>query len=195
MSTDMTHSGFSIFTELEKWASQLEIWQQCMLSKLINQIELNEDDYKTILQELLWDKKLELPPEERANYPLGTPAAKAAAGAPAGLRAIKSVVGVNALTPNQRLDIGPQLTVVYGPNGSGNSGYARILKASCFTRSKSLDIVGNINVPANERPIPKATFESESGAEIPFETGKPCPELAEHFAVFDSSCIRVYIDG
>src|SRR3546814_1386566 len=51
------------------------------------------------------------------------------------LRQVHSVQYVNALASDQRLTfhrIG--LTIIYGDNGSGKSGYARILKKACRAR-------------------------------------------------------------
>jgi ABC-type dipeptide/oligopeptide/nickel transport system ATPase subunit len=192
--TDASNPGFNTLSELAAWAAQLEPWQQSALSKLISQQVLSEEDYATIFQEFLWDKKLEPAPAARVTYLINAPTAAPDSGAPIKLKAIKNVVGVNALTPDQHLDIGPQLTVVYGPNGSGKSGYARVLKASCFTRSKQLDILGNINIPAKNRQAVSATFDLHNDSETAFKAGKPNKVLRDNFAVFDSSCIRAHTD-
>lgn len=47
------------------------------------------------------------------------------------ITALEEVQGVNRLNPRRRLSFGEGLTVVYGPNGSGKTGYARILKRAC----------------------------------------------------------------
>jgi hypothetical protein len=191
---DAASPGFNILSELGAWAAQLEPWQQCALSKLISQQALTDDDYATIFQEFLWDKKLEPAPATRVAYLINAPEAAPASSAPVLLTAIKNVIGVNALTPDQHIDIGPQLTVIYGPNGSGKSGYARVLKASCFTRSKQLDILGDINIPAKSRQPASATFALHDGSETTFKAGKPSKVLRDNFAVFDSSCIRAHTD-
>ncbi|PKM08609.1 MAG: hypothetical protein CVV14_03230 [Gammaproteobacteria bacterium HGW-Gammaproteobacteria-4] len=51
------------------------------------------------------------------------------------LRQVHGVRHVNALAPDQRLTL-PRvgLTIIYGDNGSGKSGYARILKKVCRVR-------------------------------------------------------------
>jgi len=191
---EVESSGFNIFSELGEWATQLEMWQRCALSKLVSQQILSEEDSATIFQEFLWDKGLVPPPIERINYLLNAPITTQNLDTSIRLKSIKNVVGVNALSPNQQLDIGPQLTVVYGPNGSGKSGYARILKASCFTRSKQLSILGNINILAKDRQLASATFDLQDGGEEVFKAGKPSKLLRDNFAVFDSSCIRVHTD-
>jgi ABC-type hemin transport system ATPase subunit len=47
------------------------------------------------------------------------------------------------LAPNQTITFGPQLTVVYGNNGAGKSGYTRVLKAACRARAAEA-ILGNV---------------------------------------------------
>ena len=42
--------------------------------------------------------------------------------------------GVNALANNQTINFGPSLTIVYGGNAAGKSGYTRILKRACRAR-------------------------------------------------------------
>lgn len=50
---------------------------------------------------------------------------------------ISSVEGVNQLAPGQTLNFAPSgLSIVYGQNGSGKSGYARILKRACNARHR-----------------------------------------------------------
>ena len=51
--------------------------------------------------------------------------------------------GANALAPEQTITFGPHLTIVYGPNAAGKSGYARILKQACRSRF-SEQILGNV---------------------------------------------------
>jgi len=49
----------------------------------------------------------------------------------------------NALAPEQTVTFGPKLTIVYGANAAGKSGYARILKRACRSRSTE-EILGNV---------------------------------------------------
>lgn len=186
--------NFNIFAELEAWAGQLEVWQQCALSKLVSKSALEEADKVLIFEEFLQDRGLVSGIGERSKYRLNAPEEKVEKAPPVILKAIHDVIGVNALTPDQVLTIGPNLTVVYGPNGSGKSGYARVLKASCFTRSKSLTILGNINQNSRDHPPISAAFKLADGRLTKYEKTKPSKVLRDNFAVFDSSCIRVHTD-
>ena len=58
------------------------------------------------------------------------------ASATLNLRTIRGVKNVNALKPDEILSFAKKgLTVVYGDNGAGKSGYARILKQVCRSRA------------------------------------------------------------
>ncbi|MCP4050454.1 MAG: AAA family ATPase [bacterium] len=60
------------------------------------------------------------------------------------INSIKHVQGVNALQPNQKIDFSNSLTIIYGLNGSGKSGYFRILN-ELVGASIQKDIVPNIH--------------------------------------------------
>lgn len=52
------------------------------------------------------------------------------------LLGLQSPTGINALTPSARLDFGQaNLVVIYGPNGTGKSSYARVLKHATGNRA------------------------------------------------------------
>jgi hypothetical protein len=51
--------------------------------------------------------------------------------------------GVNALAPDQTITFGPNLTLVYGQNAAGKSGYTRILKRACRSRGTEV-ILGDV---------------------------------------------------
>ena len=61
------------------------------------------------------------------------------------LRAMRDVINVNALPEEQRLTFLTRgVTIVYGDNGSGKSGYVRILKHACRARGPDERILKNI---------------------------------------------------
>lgn len=52
---------------------------------------------------------------------------------------------MNALAPNQKLRFAKKgLTVIYGDNGSGKSGYVRVLKHACRTRDRGAKILRDV---------------------------------------------------
>ena len=44
------------------------------------------------------------------------------------LNKVNNIEGVNALVENQEIQFNPNLTIIYGANGSGKSGYIRLFK-------------------------------------------------------------------
>ena len=101
--------------------------------------------------------------------------------------------GVNALAESQSLKFGPNLTVVYGDNAAGKTGYIRILKSACHTRGQE-KILGNV-VSGTMPPTPVVAIKYTVGAEDdPREwAGQGEDEFISRVSVFDSQCAAVYL--
>jgi AAA domain len=191
----MVQPAFNIFSELSAWGKTLPRWQHYLLSRLVATDELPDEALDEVFAEYLFDQHLADPKAVRITWDMALPQFQVGAPAAVGtLTGMTSVSGVNALAAGETLSFGPKLTVVYGPNGAGKSGYARVLKAACFTRSKDTGILGNVKLAKNKQPKPRATFTFDDGASIAFVHQEPCQRLRDGFAVFDSTCVRVHID-
>jgi energy-coupling factor transporter ATP-binding protein EcfA2 len=114
------------------------------------------------------------------------------------LRAIKNMQHVNAIAQNQRLPFNSSgMTVIYGDNGSGKSGYSRVLKRACRARDQMEAIHPNANLPVAKTGTAKAIFEiSVDGVEqdVNWTDGKEAPPALSSIAIFDSRCARAYLD-
>lgn len=192
-------SPFNLFRELREWATELEEWERLALRLIVANGNLDANEIDVVFQRFLIDKGLAPRPEEcdLHQIDLDSIPRPAEAERKVMLTEIKHLQGVNALVEGHPIGIGKHLTVIYGPTGSGKSGYARILKDSCFTRSKDKNILGNIRLERDKMPVPKAVFIVQDGDEdktIKWQPGTPCPLLRDYFAVFDTSCTRVNID-
>src|SRR5699024_11581369 len=61
------------------------------------------------------------------------------------LKAIKNINNVNAIENNSSLLFGHRgISVIYGENGAGKSGYARILKRACKAKDSQERIISNV---------------------------------------------------
>lgn len=98
---------------------------------------------------------------------------------------LTNVEGVNALTENQTIDLTPNLTIIYGANGAGKSGYVRLLKNVFYSKDKE-DILPNINIDSGHKPK-AATFNfSSEGTNIPLKYPDNIGNgIFNQFAVFD----------
>jgi len=114
------------------------------------------------------------------------------------LLSLGNVQHVNLLAPQQALSFAPKgMTVVYGANGAGKSGYARVLKRACRARDVSEDVRTNaFEKPAAGR-VPQADFKIQLGGQpstVSWAKNKPAPVELATIAVFDTHCARAYLD-
>lgn len=109
---------------------------------------------------------------------------------------IKDFVDVNAISDECSVKIGPNLTLIYGANGSGKSGIGRLLCNACFSRGER-DILPNVRMASDFEAEPRATFvvEDDLGltSEIEYSLGDNIDEL-KRFAVFDSESVLIHLD-
>jgi len=116
----------------------------------------------------------------------------------ASLRHIHNVQHVNALASDQRLTfhrVG--LTIIYGDNGSGKSGYARILKKVCRARlpNRGDEIMPDIYDP--EPGTPSATIEYAIGDQnrtCIWQLGQATDSALSAVSVFDSRTANIHVD-
>ncbi|QYF86953.1 AAA family ATPase [Brevundimonas sp. PAMC22021] len=114
------------------------------------------------------------------------------------LRGISAVSHVSALATGQRLSIRKDgLTVVYGDNGSGKSGYARILKKAC--RARNVEKVEEVipDIYEQNPGIPSATIEYAIGGQnrsCAWQLGTPADAALSDVSVFDSRTANVHVD-
>ena len=67
------------------------------------------------------------------------------AGKPVAITGLRDPVGVNALASDQGLTFAASgLTIIYGDNGSGKSGFVRVLKSACRSRDKKTGILRDV---------------------------------------------------
>ncbi len=107
---------------------------------------------------------------------------------------LENVEGVNALTENQVIDFSPNLTIIYGANGSGKSGYVRLLKKVFYSKTPE-EIVQNIHLASGHKPVSaNFTFHS-AGSDIPLNyPANSANAEFEQYAVFDNGSVRHHLD-
>lgn len=110
------------------------------------------------------------------------------------LKSIKSVKNVNALALDQTIKCGPGLTVVYGDNGTGKSGYTRLLN-NAFRSRGDTTILPNVFNPDAEGE-PQCQFEFSTGG---VDSVLSYPEDSKHpafskLSIFDSQSIHIHLE-
>ena len=113
------------------------------------------------------------------------------------LRSISEVANVNALAAEQELPFAPVgLTVVYGDNASGKSGYARILKQACRARARG-NVLPNVFGDGGDPPEAQIGYQA---AEETFDytwraDDDATPAALRSVSIFDGDCAAVYLNA
>jgi energy-coupling factor transporter ATP-binding protein EcfA2 len=127
----------------ELWLADRPKWLQTAASDLIAKRRMPSDAEIAILASLCGK---EASGENDLPFTAILPGALAAApGRPRlHIHELTEVSGVNAIKPGAKLDFSDaNITVIYGPNGSGKTGYSRLLKHACGSRVTE-EILSNI---------------------------------------------------
>jgi energy-coupling factor transporter ATP-binding protein EcfA2 len=183
------------------WAKSLPAWQGDAVRRFLVACDapLSTQDYSEVLALAKADLKLAPPPNNMKPIP---PAAGMFSGTPAAATAVKllaicDVRNVNIIQPGQAQPFAENgVTVVYGGNGSGKSGYSRILKLACRARDKDERILPNVfaTTPAG---TPTAILKIKQGTEtkeLTWAQGTSADPILTNITVFDSRCARVITD-
>jgi energy-coupling factor transporter ATP-binding protein EcfA2 len=179
------------------WSQDRPVWQRDALRRIVSKGRLDADDMTDLINLCKQGRRgksngLKPDPLVKAHLP-----ANPGQGEAVSLVSIADVEGVNNLAPGQTLTFEQNgITVIYGDNGAGKSGYARVLKRACRARH-----AGQIepNIYAQQPPPARATATitySIGGKEQSPEKWKdaehPHPTLSA-VSVFDSDCASVQI--
>lgn len=189
-----------ILHEILDWSKNLPKWQSDAVARLLAKQTLTADDQDDLLALLKADHGIP-DPKDRKPKPLTADQIPAPVKATAHveLRAMKNMRHVNAIAENQYLPFSAAgITVIYGDNGSGKSGYSRVLKRACRARDQMEAIHPNANLPAGKAGAPEAAFEiavDGVAKDALWTHGKAAPPELSSFAIFDSRCARAYLDS
>lgn len=181
-----------VLNEILNWSKDRSVWQRDALRRLVEKGDLAEDDISELTEICKGQFGLT---EPLAGDPLAAghlPSKDAALGAVA-LDSIFHHEGVNALAQDQTLRFGPRLTVVYGDNGAGKTGYIRILKSACRARGREL-ILGNVTSgAAPHRPVVAIRYRVGDDPEPREWAGQGDDDFVSRVSVFDTQSASVYL--
>lgn len=179
-------------SSLSEWFSERPQWLQIMAMRLLQQSELTDKDISEFAT--LCQKEAN---QEPLKFSDSFPTSAFSQDAEDNLRlcSISEVEGVNALAPKKPLEFGKaNITIVYGNNGSGKSGYVRLLKHVCGARD-----LGTLhrNVYKPNSSIQKACISFEQNA-IPrthtWSGEGTCDDLSS-IDIFDTSYGKVFVSS
>lgn len=173
--------------DLLLWINKMPLWFRKAVCLYYDNNHIDENDIKELVEYCICDKndfkvgKLNLINHEEKKRFL--------------IKNISSIQGVNALSPSSSIDFDEGITVVYGLNGSGKSGYIRILKAASGAKYRE-EIKNNIYI--DEKISPKSIIKLESdGKAKTLECDLNSPgehEVLRGVDIFDTQISDAYIN-
>lgn len=185
-----------VLAEITRWASTLSYWEQVALHMVLSGETITDTHYERLLKYLLEDADL-----QEATGPQRTPlrfqddgSTSVQPGTHLRLDKISDFRNINSLVEGQTLSFGPNLTVCYGGNGSGKSGYARVLGCAGFTRGDR-EVLPDVTLPASQTSVRSADIHvsDATGTKIiHYQVGGRCSDL-ECLYVFDSTSVLVHL--
>lgn len=193
----------AIFEEVQEWAGRLPLWRQDALRRICLQGSWTEQDLSEILdlakQQHGIPSGLQPPPQPirfgAEHFP-----AEANQGHTVTLNALHSLTNVGKIPSDQILEFQSHgLTIVYGGNGAGKSGYARVLKQACRARSPGA-VYADAYAPNYQQLIPTAAidFSLDGALEHAIWRGQPGAITRTELrgiSVFDGDCARHYLQS
>jgi len=176
--------------EVLAWSAERPSWQQDALRRLLQQGHLHQTDIEQLV-EICLDPSLPYEPLSKDHV-----ATQDAQREPISLLRVGEAKGINALVGGQTLEFAPKgITIIYGDNGSGKSGYVRVLKHACRTRDRATNILRNV----------EETIATPQSAAITFLKGATedtfawRPDVAGHadlpsVSIFDSRSANIHVE-
>lgn len=190
----------SVLSDILDWSASRVEWQRDALRRIVTQGSLTKEDVDELCKLCLARRGIGAPgnlapvAHTLAIEHLPTDRESANRVQLVGLREIH---GVNALAADQQVSFQLDgLTIVFGHNGSGKSGYARILRSLCHARHRGERILQNV-FTNGAQPTPSATVDYNVGGSTRSVTWLDCrdtPAELGQVAFFDADCAAIHVN-
>lgn len=185
----------SLLQSIYEWSLTLKPYLSDALRRLLETPTLTDTDYDDLFALLKLDAGI-ADPQNRVPEPLDPKhmPSTAVQGTTVRLLSLQNLANVNRIAEKQKITFEPMgLTVIYGDNGTGKSGYSRVLKLACRARGEKSLVLPNANLSKAEQGTPEAEIIFDvngTSTKVKWTAAtREHPELAS-VSVFDSHCAR-----
>lgn len=189
MSTTTTNRK-AIVDFLWEWAESHTDWSKLLISKIVvTESELTNNERETIFNYFLQSINLHSGmPTLAVAKPTYTPTTKTIE-----LDSLSAITGVNRLAKNQTINFGKNITVIYGENGTGKTGYSRILKTLGFSYDNNKSVFSNVYSAETEPQSATINFISNGLPQTFTWNGENNNSELENISVFNNNCVQFSI--
>jgi len=183
----------SLTEEIHDWIGELTYWEQVLAIKLLSKQAIAESDIKLAYKFFLEDNGLAEKTTTKPPIKISVSSSASDSATDFLLSEIKGIKGVNALKDEQSIPISKNLSILYGDNGVGKSGYIRILNNAFLSRGDK-SLVRNIYsaVKPKETSCVFKFKDSSNEYELKFPDDSKNYEFS-CYSVFDSSSITAHL--
>jgi ABC-type lipoprotein export system ATPase subunit len=153
----------SVRDALLEFAGKQPLWAQDVLRRIVTRgkpLPADLDDAVAMCKAAYGLLAADEAPPPVPLAPTHFSASSLGGGSAVSLLVLHDLENVNALQSGQSLAFNPTgITIIYGTNGAGKSGYARVLKRLCRARGGTTAILPNVFSTASGTPRASITFE------------------------------------
>ncbi len=182
----------SLIDELQSWATSRPIWQRLAIERVLANQDLSDADLEDFLELCVNpDSAVHAADPDAGSAPPGA----APSTDPVSLRSISDIRGIDQLAAEPGFEFARTgLTVVYGRNGSGKSGFVRILKVAGIAKYVD-DLIGDVfgDGSADQHAVLKYDLGGITHSWTLYPGAEP-PSAFRQIVVYDNSCASVYVE-
>lgn len=178
----------SLEEQIVEWSASREPWQRLVLRRVAQGEVLSDEDYDELVDALLLPRSV-----EDAEFTLEHLPQVESTDPPVRLLSIARPEHINALASDEPLTFKASgLTIIYGDNASGKSGYARLLKRIARARSREEILTDVFRDTALAKPKAALTVMVDDD-EIPLTWPDSTPSELQRMLFYDEACGEAYI--
>lgn len=186
--------------DIVAWSNTQAPWRQDCLRRLAISNDLSESDEAELLGMIKHSAGLTFAETPPTIEPFNKAHFGGSSHTPIILKGIANIAGVNRLVANAFLEFCPKaLTIVYGRNGSGKSGFVRILRTACRTRiedAATLKVLADVYGDGKGALSADIMIDAGTGdVPIAWAPGMTAAPQLGQVAVFDTASAQLYVDG
>ncbi len=172
---------------LWEWAGNHGDWSKLLIRKIVTtETNLSPQDRTQVFNHFLQSINLHTGlPALSIIKPTYTPTSKQIE-----LKTLSDITGVNRLAQSQTLTFSKNLTVIFGENGTGKTGYSRILKTLGFSYDSNNKILSNIFGATQPKTATIKFIANGIDDTFNWDGTNKNSEL-ESISVFNSNCVQI----
>ena len=178
---------------LATWANGQDEWVRYIARQVLSTGRpLTDGDVDTAHALFRQEKGLDertLPTED----PLSVESSEEDSELPLAIARLSEVTGVNAIVPGSVIEPHEGMTVLFGENGTGKTGYSRVFKAIAGSRTADV-VLGDIGAPVVETQSARIEYTLGGEAKELVWTGQQGQSPFTRMSIFDSPSVNFHVD-